>query len=614
MSSRASLCVLILFASSVGFGGPSTKKIPQNLSKISSNDEYHPFLINNVFNYYSNNGDGSFNPFSIGGEGFEFPKGSGKQLFFEDGLILTGYQQTRLNGTQGPVILKVSGSAYNHSLQAGPITASGSASTLPTAADPGDAHYRLYRVRPDINPHVAFAGVKGILDSGEVPLISRFESCSSQTLYDQYIKDWNEWPAELGAPFVYGKDASGLQRRPPAPYDPNFDTPGEPDADQTLWHVSNDLDVGRSIYFGQSDGFGLEIQRTIWGYHKPQSPGWSSYGTALDQTIFIRTLFINKSGLPIDTMYVGQWSDPDIGGASGMMKNFLGCDTVRSLGYAYGAGPDSSYGSAVPSGGFVLLQGPVVPSPAGSAVFRWHERHGYKNIPMTALTDGTVPPLGPSSPVLPYLDLAITFYHMCKGDLGTTGGPMIDPTTGEPTPFAFSGDPVLRFGWIALNTIGPSDVRMLMGSGPFSMAVGDTQEVIAANIAGASSDPFLSITALRATAGTARMAYQSAVSSEPTTGIDLKKEFVPTAFELMQNYPNPFNPSTTIRYALPERARVTLSVFNLLGQRVSLLVDEEVSPGYHEVNFAGNNFASGAYICVLKAAGHMQARRMLLIR
>ncbi|MEJ2051619.1 MAG: T9SS type A sorting domain-containing protein, partial [Calditrichota bacterium] len=76
---------------------------------------------------------------------------------------------------------------------------------------------------------------------------------------------------------------------------------------------------------------------------------------------------------------------------------------------------------------------------------------------------------------------------------------------------------------------------------------------------------------------------------------------IPMDFALMQNYPNPFNPRTTIKYELPERSKVTLKIYNILGQEVVTLLDEEFEPGYYELSWDGrNNFehqvASGVYI------------------
>ncbi len=70
---------------------------------------------------------------------------------------------------------------------------------------------------------------------------------------------------------------------------------------------------------------------------------------------------------------------------------------------------------------------------------------------------------------------------------------------------------------------------------------------------------------------------------------------VPKEFSLSQNYPNPFNPSTTIRYALPSESKVKLSVYNLLGQLVTTLVNNVEQTGYHEVVFNALNLASGVY-------------------
>jgi hypothetical protein len=71
---------------------------------------------------------------------------------------------------------------------------------------------------------------------------------------------------------------------------------------------------------------------------------------------------------------------------------------------------------------------------------------------------------------------------------------------------------------------------------------------------------------------------------------------LPRRFELFQNYPNPFNPSTTIRYSLPTRSSVTLTVFNTLGQKVRSLAEGEQGAGYHEVTLDGTNLSSGVYL------------------
>ena len=83
---------------------------------------------------------------------------------------------------------------------------------------------------------------------------------------------------------------------------------------------------------------------------------------------------------------------------------------------------------------------------------------------------------------------------------------------------------------------------------------------------------------------------------------------------LSQNYPNPFNPSTTVRYGLPSRAHVALTVFNTLGQLVSTLVQGEQDPGYHEVRFDGANLPSGVYFYRMQAGSFVETRRLVLLR
>jgi hypothetical protein len=89
---------------------------------------------------------------------------------------------------------------------------------------------------------------------------------------------------------------------------------------------------------------------------------------------------------------------------------------------------------------------------------------------------------------------------------------------------------------------------------------------------------------------------------------------LPKEFSLSQNYPNPFNPSTIIQYALPNEAMVTLEVFNILGQRVALPVNEQQKAGNHEAVFQNSTLGSGIYFYRLTAGEFTATKKMVLIR
>ncbi|MFU8812085.1 MAG: zinc-dependent metalloprotease [Balneolaceae bacterium] len=88
----------------------------------------------------------------------------------------------------------------------------------------------------------------------------------------------------------------------------------------------------------------------------------------------------------------------------------------------------------------------------------------------------------------------------------------------------------------------------------------------------------------------------------------------PVAFQLNQNYPNPFNPSTIIPYSLSQSAHVQIAVYDMLGRRVTTLIDEQRPAGSHTIQFDASNLASGVYMYRLQTASQVLSRQMVLIK
>ncbi len=441
-----------------------------------TNVSLRPFLTNRIFNYFANDGDEGYNPFSSNNEGFEFPRGSERHFMVEAGLLWGGYHKGRTTA-------KVGGSAYRHALQPGPLLTPGTVSTDPVPADPTDPAYRMYRVRPDVRPDIPFTDVEAMLNADEVPYIARYEPVTARDLYDRYIADWNAWPAALGAPFT-DVNMNGV-------YDPAVDIPGKPGADQTLWYVANDMNDSLTQRLAGCPPIGLEVHRTIWGYRRAD---------ALGKALFRSTVLVNKSGAPVDSMYIAQWVDTELGDPG---DDLVGCDTTLDLGYTYnGRWWDAYLHGAPPAFGFVLLQGPMVPgAPTDTADFLSSRRPGFRDLRMTAFTyygDGLL------QYVDPYQGASgdLHWYRQMRGLGVLTNALYTDPVTGAPSPICVPGDPVKATdgsaGWVdGLGATTARDKRLAMSTGPFTLAAGDTQEVVIASLVGEGTGRLESITALR---------------------------------------------------------------------------------------------------------------------
>ena len=95
---------------------------------------------------------------------------------------------------------------------------------------------------------------------------------------------------------------------------------------------------------------------------------------------------------------------------------------------------------------------------------------------------------------------------------------------------------------------------------------------------------------------------------------DSEKDGIITIFNLSQNYPNPFNPSTTIKYSIPKQSYVGLKIYDLLGEEIETLINEEKPAGNYQVEFKAANLPSGVYFYRIRAGSFNQVRKMLLIK
>ena len=408
----------------------------KQLQKPAGSPVYTFSNINNISTVLRNDGTADIDV-TQQNSGLVFPKGSRKTAMYSSGLLWAAK-------IAGDPQVRVGGSGHRSGLQPGRVLSVG------VAEDPNLDHVRIYRVRPDYRNADLSAEIAD-------------EGISAAEIRAQYEADWNSWPAAQGAPFT-DVDSNGT-------YDPTVDIPGVTGADQTVWFVANDLNSTNTADLYGAQPLGIECQFTTWAYAQ-EGP--------LGNMIFKSFVIINKSTQTFDSMYVAMWSDPDLGFAD---DDFVGCDTSLSLGFVYNAANvDQTYGSLPPpAAGFDFFQGPRVPSPGSSAIFRGRLVDGYQNLPMTSFFYFIRSDLTLADPVQGDPAGSTQMYNFMRGRIGLTGQPFRDPQ-GNETPFVLTGDPVAESGWLDGQQYPSGDRRMGLSSGPFIMAPGDTQEVVVAEI------------------------------------------------------------------------------------------------------------------------------------
>ncbi|MBI5404198.1 MAG: T9SS type A sorting domain-containing protein [Ignavibacteriae bacterium] len=495
--------------------------------------------------------------------GFEWPKGSGKNAIFTTGINLTA----RINGE-----LRQAVSSYDGEFVEG-ICNSGSVITNP--------NFKIYKV-------------------------SRGDKYTTNPY-------WANW----GLMVPYGAPYTDVNRN--GKYEPEIDIPGVQDAASTIFMCFTDADS--STRYGNEGGFGggtnplyAEIHLTAWAYSD-----WS-----FEDMQFIKYEIINKGNFPWNNTFFTIFSDPDIGET---WDDYIGCDTVRKLGYSYNATNfDSIYGANPPAVGFVFLKG---------------------------LTDKTLianPELGMTSfcnllsPVFPGVnceDGSGYAYLYMKGFKGDSSSwlDVSHPLGGnhyKRTKFCYYGDPESNSGWTefngsihncdhGMNDTGtvvapniPGDRRIIMSSGSENLTVnpGDTQTVYLCQLIAQGTSNLNSVSKLKKLSDRAQYFYNMNFGITINTIIS---KSLPEAYSLSQNYPNPFNPKTTIKFTIPpnqtETSRnVELAVTDITGKTVATLVNRILPAGEYEIIFDGTGLSSGIYFCTLNAHNVQITRKMLMIK
>jgi len=106
------------------------------------------------------------------------------------------------------------------------------------------------------------------------------------------------------------------------------------------------------------------------------------------------------------------------------------------------------------------------------------------------------------------------------------------------------------------------------------------------------------------------------VNPPPCTLVELKEISgnIPTEYKLYENYPNPFNPSTTIKFDLPRESLVKITIYDIIGREVEVLVNESKEPGRYEILWDASKYSSGAYMYKIEAKDFTDVKKMILVK
>lgn len=457
---------------------------------------------------------------------------------------------------------------------------------------------------------------------------------------------WLDWidAVNLGADF-YDGDGDGIYN----PVDKNVNGIWDPDedcpdllGDEMLWCVFHDgLPVAQRRW-NTTIEVGVEVRQSVFAY---------SSIPELQNIVFIRYRIKYVGLTPSDPevltdVYFGVWGDPDLGTSN---NDLVGCDTMLTGQYTYNWYSDPIYGNNPPSFFVKTLNGPVtyipgvtfidnngngiydegIDTPIDSAYVHRGQVIGVQIYPgatnqnlssAIGYINGDINLQDPNTKdeARNYM-LGLTrlgdIVDPCNWQYGTVQGG-VDCSQINPM-FWYSGDRVNNYGWIN-NT--PKDQRQLQNVGPFTLLRDNEYEIFVAYNIGQGTDWLTSITESKNVATVSGVLYDS--NFDTSSVVSVQESYsgkIPDDYFLSQNYPNPFNPITTIEFFIPEEGLVSLVIYDVLGNEVATLINENLQAGSYKTEFDSHsgkvrNLVSGVYFYTLKTENFIQTRKMILLK
>ncbi|MES2394898.1 MAG: T9SS type A sorting domain-containing protein [Bacteroidota bacterium] len=497
---------------------------------------------------------------------FEVPNGSGKSTIYASGLWMGGYDQ----GGQ----LHLAGQTYR---QTGVDFFSGPIDTTGTYGASYDSTWnRVWKISK-----CAIDAYQNWMTGGSIGSNPLLSGNSADTSAMEVITHWpafNMFGQPL-APFV-DVDFNGI-------YDPSSGDIPLIKGDQAIFFVYND---SRGIHTETGAlPLGVEIQGMAYAYN-------CSNDSALYNTIFTNYKIINKSAIILDSVFIGNWTDSDIGL---VQDDYIGCDVIRGAYYGYngtaidGSGQSEAYGANPPAQAVLFLKGPWatpngIDDPLGSVPnginygdgITDNERLGMSKF--MCFNNNTNPVNGnPTTGDDAYQYLSGAWRngtHWTYDGDGTTGSQICDfmyPGTSDSLGFGIGGDlynPIYMPAWDELTANHtPGDRRGLGSYGPFTFMPGTTQEIDFAYVYGRATTGgnLASIDIIKNRIDSIQQKFDftqfnliSGCGCNSTTGInDLA---INNAFTI---YPNPASDKITIEFETATSA-ITIEIKNVLGQTV----------------------------------------------